>query len=195
MTLNSYVNIYRNFTIDHKELKSFYVGNIDHFITLKNRLYPALIMTLNPTTINEMTVDLKAQFIVLDRIVSEVDLLEVQNRTHEICRDIIAISNQVSSADPIQTDITPSDTEKHNSDLVAGCFCDVQIQVFDPINPCSVPIDDSPYPSPTGAYIRDKDTQEIIYTLYPGQYYDVEILQEIIDTITANTGAVIDPIS
>lgn len=184
MTLNQYVNIYRNFTRDHKELKSFYVGDPDHFGTLKGQLYPALLMTLNPTTINEMTIDLKAQFIVLDRVLNDGDLLEVHNRTDLICRDVIAISNQVSSADPVTTDINHSDTEKRYNDLVAGSFCDVQIQVFDPINPCSVPIDDSPYPAPGGAYIRNKDTGEIIYTLYTGQYYDVEVLRQIIQTLT-----------
>lgn len=183
MTLNEYVNIYRNFTKDHLVLKSFYIGNPDHFGNDKAHVYPALIMTINPTTVNEMTIDLKAQFIVLNRIVDEGDLLEVHNETDLICRDIIAISNQVSTADPVQTDINHSDTEKRYNDMVAGSWCDVSVEVFGTVNACSLPIDNTPYPTPGGANILNQ-FGVVIATLYAGQSYTVEELQQIVQTLT-----------
>jgi hypothetical protein len=173
-SINEYVNIYRNFAINHEQLKSFYVGNVDQFGNSKSRLYPALVMTLSPVTVKENVIDFKAQFMVLDRVVSDSpeDILQVQDRTHLICRDIIAITNQVTTDDPTDTDINLSDCEKHFNDFVAGSWCDVAVQILNTDGACSIPIDDTPYPAPSGVNIYDENGTLII-TLYPGQSYTV----------------------
>jgi len=152
MTLNTFVNIYRNLTIDHKQLQSFFVGNLDQFFDLKKRVYPALIMTLNPTTVNEFTVDLKAQFMVLDKPLTEgrEDLLTVQSRTHSIIRDVIAVTNEASAADPISVDINISDSDLQFVDKVAGCWCDLTLQTFEQVTTCYLPIT-------TGFYLLNED--------------------------------------
>jgi hypothetical protein len=152
MTLNSFVNIYRNLVIDHKQLQSFFVGNPDQFFDLKSRVYPALIMTLNPSTVTEFTTDFKAQFMVLDKPTSEgrEDLLRVQSLTHSIIKDVIAVTNEASTADPISIDINISDSDLMFVDKVAGCFCDLTLQTFEQVTTCYLPIT-------TGFFLLNED--------------------------------------
>ena len=181
MTINGFVNIIRNFTGDHKSLKgNFYVG--PNFVPSKAQRYPVLTMSIDPTTINEFTVLLKARIEVLDRVQTDgSDLLEVQNDTDLMCRDVIARLNDIEGVDMrLPVDINHYANELVNNDSVSGSYIDCVCEVFDPINPCAIPADSSATQS---GVIIENQMGETLYELFPPQRLTIEQLQQIIQTL------------
>lgn len=194
MTLNQFVNIFRNFTTSHEQLNGFFVGDSDKFALNKSQRYPVLLMDIDPSTVNELTKTFKARFIVLDRATSLEQVLEVQSDTELICSDIIAVLNNiVNTTLTLPIDINHYEGATQTNDLLAGSFFDIALEVFSPLNACDVPSDVAPEFS-NGAFVVDQDGN-ILATLYPGQRFTAQELRDIIDTIDSNTTTVIDPIT
>lgn len=198
MTLNQFANVSRNFAIAHEQLKgSIYIGDSDKFAVGKSQNTPVFLLDIDPTGVGELTKTFKARVIVLGRPVktdSQESILEVQSDTEQICEDYIALLNAMSDVSiTLPVEVNHYEQATQSNDSLAGSFFDIAVEIFSPLNACEVPSSDAPS-LPVGVEIVDQ-ADNILATLYPPQRYTVEVLREIIDTITANTATVIDPIN
>lgn len=197
MTLNQYKDLIRGYAVAHKNLNGrFFEGSADAFDNDKDQLYPVLLMYVEDTVVNEFEVIFKANFSVLDKVDTDrINRIEVQSDSELILRGLIAFLDNQSTISEVEFNINISHPDGVFNDDVAGATMDLSAHTFDVVNVCTVPFDSPPVGPVQGVYIRDKNTLDVLATLYPGQYYDVEVLRQIIDTITNNTSTIIEPLN
>jgi hypothetical protein len=87
-----------------------------------------------------------------------------------------------------------------NTDITAlkltGAYTQVKIGITDKGYQYVFEEGGDPIPDdPRFVYIVNKETKEVLYMLPGGSRFEVEVLQEIIDTITGNETTIIDPIT
>lgn len=80
--------------------------------------------------------------------------------------------------------------------IVTGHLTQVKIDITDKGMQYVFELGGDPIPDdPRYVYIINKETREVLYILPGGSRFEVEVLQEILDTITENTITIIDPLT
>lgn len=211
LTLNQDIELLSQFAVKHKAINSFYFGNEAEADTSLNIVYPFMNAILqNQSSLNGVIS--RTYLIIISDLVQtdKSNLNHVLSDTERICWDIPLYMRQVSNSGLLGTfrvnkDITVTPDDSRNDDNVASSYFDLTISSPIGNDACNLPINagnilDNNYiyvgGSMSGNFlveIKDQDGN-VLQTFNTSGIYTVEILQQIFDTITANTATIIDPI-
>ena len=211
LTLNQDIELLSQFAVKHKAINSFYFGNEAEADTSLNIVYPFMNAILqNQSSLNGIIS--RTYLIIISDLVQtdKSNLNHVLSDTERICWDIPLYMRQVSNsgllgAFRVNKDITVTPDDSRNDDNVASSYFDLTISSPIGNDACNLPINsgnilDNNYiyvgGSMSGNFlveIKDQDGN-VLQTFNTSGIYTVEILQQIFDTITANTATIIDPI-
>jgi hypothetical protein len=214
LTLNQTIEILKNFTSKHKQLNSFYFGDKWEVGASKTVQYPLLWCSLINSSVTNNVITRRFQIDISDKV-----NLDESNETHvisdceQIAFDLLNYLEQISDSGEIGITIVKdsslTDYTENRDDMVSGWFFEISISSHIFNNSCNLPINsgnifDGNYiyvggttSGTTCAFqvdIKDQDGN-ILQTFTTSGTYTVEVLQEIIDTITNNTATIIDPIN
>lgn len=211
LTLNQDIELLSQFAVKHKALNSFYFGDEAEADTDVNIVYPFMNAILqNQSSVNGIIS--RTYLIVISDLVQKdrSNLNHVLSDTERICWDIPLYMRQVSNsglvgAFKVNPNITVTPDDSRNDDDVASSYFDLTISSPIGNDACNLPINsgnilggDYIYVggSMSGNFlveIKDQDGN-VLQTFNTSGVYTVEVLQQILDTITANTATIIDPI-
>ena len=211
LTLNQDIELLSQFAVKHKALNSFYFGDEAEADTDVNIVYPFMNAILqNQSSVNGIIS--RTYLIVISDLVQKdrSNLNHVLSDTERICWDVPLYMRQVSNsglvgAFKVNPNITVTPDDSRNDDDVASSYFDLTISSPIGNDACNLPINagnilggDYIYVggSMSGNFlveIKDQDGN-VIQTFNTSGVYTVEVLQQILDTITANTATIIDPI-
>ena len=211
LTLNQDIELLSQFAVKHKAINSFYFGSEAEADTSLNIVYPFMNAILqNQSSLNGIIS--RTYLIIISDLVQtdKSNLNHVLSDTERICWDIPLYMRQVSNsgllgAFRVNKDITVTPDDSRNDDNVASSYFDLTISSPIGNDACNLPINsgnilDNNYiyvgGSMSGNFlveIKDQDGN-VLQTFNTSGIYTVEILQQIFDTITANTATIIDPI-
>lgn len=211
LTLNQDIELLSQFAVKHKAINSFYFGNEAEADTSLNIVYPFMNAILqNQSSLNGVIS--RTYLIIISDLVQtdKSNLNHVLSDTERICWDIPLYMRQVSNsglvgAFRVNPNITVTPDDSRNDDNVASSYFDLTISSPIGNDACNLPINagnilDNNYiyvgGSMSGNFlveIKDQDGN-VLQTFNTSGIYTVEILQQIFDTITANTATIIDPI-
>lgn len=211
LTLNQDIELLSQFAVKHKAINSFYFGNEAEADTSLNIVYPFMNAILqNQSSLNGIIS--RTYLIIISDLVKtdKSNLNHVLSDTERICWDIPLYMRQVSNsglvgAFRVNPNITVTPDDSRNDDNVASSYFDLTISSPIGNDACNLPINagnilDNNYiyvgGSMSGNFlveIKDQDGN-VLQTFNTSGIYTVEILQQIFDTITANTATIIDPI-
>jgi hypothetical protein len=211
LSLNQDIELLSQFAVKHKALNSFYFGNEAEADTEVEIVYPFMNAILqNQSSLNGIIS--RTYLIVISDLVQKdkSNLNHVLSDTERICWDIPLYMRQVSNsglvgAFKVNMDITVTPDDSRNDDDVASSYFDLTISSPLGNDACNLPINagnilDNTYIYVGGAMsgnflveIKDQDGN-VLQTFNTSGVYTVEVLQQIMDTITANTATIIDPI-
>ena len=211
LTLNQDIELLSQFAVKHKAINSFYFGNEAEADTSLNIVYPFMNAILqNQSSLNGIIS--RTYLIIISDLVQtdKSNLNHVLSDTERICWDIPLYMRQVSNsglvgAFRVNPNITVTPDDSRNDDNVASSYFDLTISSPIGNDACNLPINsgnilDNNYiyvgGSMSGNFlveIKDQDGN-VLQTFNTSGIYTVEVLQQIFDTITANTVTIIDPI-
>lgn len=185
-TLSQIINEIQTFATNHKQLKSFHFGFLEDFDVDKSKGFPALIVTPAGGSRADQQKSNNLQFIVCDLLKTDVsNQLEVLSDTDFICDDLLAYMDQSSLSSLIlDKNVTlnvlfhkfPADSAGYGFDLTFR-------QIFD-WSICAVPVTILPaFTNNQIVTIKDQNGT-VLATLNPGSSYTVEVLQQLIQTLT-----------
>lgn len=200
LTLNNLTKTLKYFSDNHGMLKSFYFNDPwDEQSGGQSIKYPMMFAVLEPSIIGENIDKTVFKIYISDRVKKgERNEVEVLSDTKLICKDLLVYLAYTRFSDivVIKKDVTLNNFTQSFDDELSGWWFDLEIKTKFDWNLCSIPVTGTPpIYNPTNVSIIDSVTGLTIASVPAGGVYTVEQLQEIIDTITANTTTIIDPLT
>jgi hypothetical protein len=211
LSLNQDIELLSQFAVKHKALNSFYFGNEAEADTEVEIVYPFMNAILQNQSILNGIVSRTYLIVISDLVQKDKsNLNHVLSDTERICWDVPLYMRQVSNsglvgAFVVNPNITVTPDDSRNDDDVASSYFDLTISSPLGNDACNLPIAAGNILNNTYIYvggsmsgnflveIKDQDGN-VIQTFNTSGVYTVEVLQQIFDTITANTATIIDPI-
>lgn len=211
LSLNQDIELLSQFAVKHKALNSFYFGNEAEADTEVEIVYPFMNAILQNQSILNGIVSRTYLIVISDLVQKDKsNLNHVLSDTERICWDVPLYMRQVSNsglvgAFVVNPNITVTPDDSRNDDDVASSYFDLTISSPLGNDACDLPIAAGNILNNTYIYvggsmsgnflveIKDQDGN-VIQTFNTSGVYTVEVLQQIFDTITANTATIIDPI-
>lgn len=211
LTLNQDIELLSQFAIKHKGINSFYFGNEAEADTNVEIVYPFMNAILQNQSIENGIVSRTYLIIISDLAQKDLsNLNHVLSDTERICWDIPLYMRQVSNSGlvgsfKVDMNINVTSDTSRNDDDVASNYFDLTISSPLGNDACNLPIAAGNILNGNYIYvggsmagnftveIKDQDGN-VLQTFNTSGVYTVEVLQQILDTITANTATIIDPI-
>ncbi len=214
LTLNQTIEILKNFSSKHKSLNSFYFGDKWEVGASSPIQYPLLWCSLTSSSITNNVIERKFVIDISDKVnLDESNETHVLSDCEMIAYDLLNYLEQISDTGEIGIKIQPNtsltDYTEDRDDMVSGWFFEVSISSHIGNYSCGLPINtgnifDNNYIYIDGQYnvqcgdfevlIKDQNGNTI-QTFTTSGTYTVEVLQNIIDTITSNTSTIIQPLT
>lgn len=214
LTLNQTIEILKNFTSKHKQLNSFYFGDKWEVGASDNIQYPLLWCSLQNVSMTDNVVERRFVIDISDKVnLDESNENHVLSDCEQIAFDLLNYLEQISDSESIGLRVSKNtqltDYTEDRDDMVSGFFFEITLSSHIFNNSCNLPINsgnifDGNYiyvggttSGTTCAFqvdIKDQDGNTL-QTFTTSGTYTVEVLQQIIDTITNNTSTIIDPIN
>lgn len=190
MTYNQIITLFRGITNSSKLINSFGTGElweIEGNIKPGTR-YPLIWVVPVSATVTNQTVNRTFTFLCMDMVNKDKsNEQEVLSDTELGLQDFIKVLRMESDSYTLLNEPTMFPFIEEFGDWCAGWRVDFEIETDFNSNDCDTTFEN------LGASIVDQDGN-VLQILSMGDTYTVEVLQEIIDTITGNTSTVIDPI-
>ncbi len=211
LTLNQDIELLSQFAVKHKGVNSFYFGNEAEADTNVKINYPFMNAILQNQSIENGIVSRTYLIIISDLVQKDLsNLNHVLSDTERICWDVPLYMRQVSNSGlvgsfKVDMNINVTSDTSRNDDDVASNYFDLTISSPLGNDACNLPIAagnilNGNYIYVGGSMAGDftveiKDQSgNVLQTFNTSGVYTVEVLQQILDTITANTATIIDPI-
>lgn len=211
LTLNQDIELLSQFAVKHKGVNSFYFGNEAEADTNVKINYPFMNAILQNQSIENGIVSRTYLIIISDLVQKDLsNLNHVLSDTERICWDVPLYMRQVSNSGlvgsfKVDMNINVTSDTSRNDDDVASNYFDLTISSPLGNDACNLPIAagnilNENYIYVGGSMAGDftveiKDQSgNVLQTFNTSGVYTVEVLQQILDTITANTATIIDPI-
>jgi len=214
LTLNQTIEILKNFTSKHKQLNSFYFGDKWEVGASENIQYPLLWCSLQNVAMTDNVVERRFLIDISDKVnLDESNENHVLSDCEQIAFDLLNYLEQISDNENIGLRISRNtqltDYTEDRDDMVSGFFFEITLSSHIAGFSCDLPINsgnifDGNYiyvggqtSGGTTAFVVEIKDQNgnTLQTFTTSGTYTVEVLQEIIDTITGNTSTIIDPIN
>ena len=214
LTLNQTIEILKNFTSKHKQLNSFYFGDKFEVGASENIQYPLLWCSLQNVAMTDNVVERRFLIDISDKVnLDESNENHVLSDCEQIAFDLLNYLEQISDNEDIGLRISRNtqltDYTEDRDDMVSGFFFEITLSSHIAGFSCNLPINsgnifDGNYiyvggqtSGGTTAFVVEIKDQNgnTLQTFTTSGTYTVEVLQEIIDTITGNTSTIIDPIN
>jgi len=214
LTLNQTIEILKNFTSKHKQLNSFYFGDKWEVGASENIQYPLLWCSLQNVAMTDNVVERRFLIDISDKVnLDESNENHVLSDCEQIAFDLLNYLEQISDNENIGLRISRNtqltDYTEDRDDMVSGFFFEITLSSHIAGFSCNLPINsgnifDGNYiyvggqtSGGTTAFVVEIKDQNgnTLQTFTTSGTYTVEVLQEIIDTITGNTSTIIDPIN
>lgn len=214
LTLNQTIEILKNFTSKHKQLNSFYFGDKFEVGASENIQYPLLWCSLQNVAMTDNVVERRFLIDISDKVnLDESNENHVLSDCEQIAFDLLNYLEQISDNEDIGLRISRNtqltDYTEDRDDMVSGFFFEITLSSHIAGFSCNLPINsgnifDGNYiyvggqtsGGTTAFTVEIKDQNgNTLQTFTTSGIYTVEVLQEIIDTITGNTSTIIDPIN
>jgi hypothetical protein len=214
LTLNQTIEILKNFTSKHKQLNSFYFGDKWEVGASENIQYPLLWCSLQNVAMTDNVVERRFLIDISDKVnLDESNENNVLSDCEQIAFDLLNYLEQISDNEDIGLRISRNtqltDYTEDRDDMVSGFFFEITLSSHIAGFSCNLPINsgnifDGNYiyvggqtsGGTTAFTVEIKDQNgNTLQTFTTSGTYTVEVLQEIIDTITGNTSTIIDPIN
>lgn len=217
ITLNQAIEIFEQFSFKHKSLgknlsrSNFYFGDSWEVAASGGLQYPYFWLSKLPTSIDKSgQIIHKFQCEVADKVnLDESNETHVLSDTEQICLHCINYVESIADSHEILlnignvSDITDF-TEKRD-EQVSGNYFTIELKSHQEQASCNLPIFDGTIFKGNYVYVggttsgnfvvQIKDQSgNVIQTFNTSGVYTVEILQQIMDTITANTSTIIQPL-
>ena len=187
-TLNKLISTIATYSTAHKQIKSWYFGDPwDQLNGGQSIKYPMLFGTLQPNRV-EGTSDITViRFYICDKSKKGLrNQLEVLSDCKQIALDTLIYFKQFDFSELIDVNenATLTDFVDAFNDEVAGWYFDVEFKSIFEWDACSLPITGSPaIINPDDVRIIDQDGN-VIAVVPCGSYYTIEVLQQLIQTLT-----------
>jgi hypothetical protein len=145
MTLNQNVAQLRSIITAHRQVKSFYFGDIVNWTELQAMKYTSVVLTLNDAARLKTVTQLNFSLWISDRLLTDQsNRNDVLSDTLQILQDLISQINNIEIFWFPQVDekaITFFEDERNNdnADVVAGVKYDFSLSIRTPLNLCVVP--------------------------------------------------------
>ena len=214
LTLNQTIEILKNFTSKHKQLNSFYFGDKWEVGASDNIQYPLLWCSLQNVAMTDNVVERRFLIDISDKVnLDESNENHVLSDCEQIAFDLLNYLEQISDSESIGLRVSKNtqltDYTEDRDDMVSGFFFEITLSSHIAGFSCNLPINsgnifDGNYiyvggqtSGGTTAFVVEIKDQNgnTLQTFTTSGTYTVEVLQEIIDTITGNTSTIIDPIN
>ena len=150
MTLNSVIDRVRTLALSHKQINSFYFGDVPEFDANGEVNYPACFLEITPGRVDRVEKMQAFNFrlylvdLVPESTESEENETDVLSDMHSVCADLLSMLMYSEYEDDwriAETSTVTPVTESLN-DLVAGVYADIEIGVDFLADRCQVPADD-----------------------------------------------------
>lgn len=150
MTLNSVIDRVRTLALSHKQINSFYFGDVPEFDANGEVNYPACFLEITPGRVDRVEKMQAFNFrlylvdLVPESTESEENETDVLSDMHSVCADLLSMLMYSEYEDDwriAETSAVTPVTESLN-DLVAGVYADIEIGVDFLADRCQVPADD-----------------------------------------------------
>lgn len=218
LTLNQTIEILKNFSFKHKALgknqseKTFYFGDSWEVAASNGIEYPFMFATLLPTKPDKSgMITRKFQIDISDKVnLDESNENHVLSDTESICFDFINYIEQIQDAGDVLIKLGEvselTDYTEGRDDMVSGWFFTIEIICHQSGTSCNLPIFDGNIFDGNYIYVGGSQNSgclpvtikdqngNIVKTVQPGGIYTVEVLTQVVDTVTSNTATIIDPI-
>ena len=213
LTLNQDIELLEQFAIKHKAINSFYFGNESEADTEVEIVYPFMNAILQSAVMDKGMVTRTYLIIISDLVNKDLsNLNHVISDTERICWDLPLYMRQVSNSGligsfKVNMNVSVTHDIARNDDDVASNYFDLTISSPIGNDSCNLPINSgniltNNYIYIGGGTMSDNFTVEIkdqngnvLQTFNTSGTYTVEVLTQIMDTITSNTSTIIDPIN
>jgi hypothetical protein len=142
MTLKEIIKELETVCLNHAQIESFYFGN-DYNIDVSNRKYVLAYSEIGSATINNNSVILPIDLVILDRVDKGLNNeLDVLSNTLSILLDIRALvsSNIYSDKFKIIQNSNMEPVTDYTDDETAGWKWSLELELFDYKDRCQVPI-------------------------------------------------------
>lgn len=150
MTLNQVIDRVRTLALSHKQINSFYFGDVPEFDANGEVNYPACFLEITPGRIDRVEKMQRFNFrlylvdLVPESTESEQNETDVLSDMHSVCADLLSMLMYSQYEDDwriAETSTVTPVTESLN-DLVAGVHADIEIGVDFLADRCQVPATD-----------------------------------------------------
>lgn len=150
MTLNQVIDRVRTLALSHKQINSFYFGDVPEFDANGEVNYPACFLEITPGRVDRVEKMQAFNFrlylvdLVPESTESEENETDVLSDMHSVCADLLSMLMYSEYEDDwriAETSTVTPVTESLN-DLVAGVYADIEIGVDFLADRCQVPADD-----------------------------------------------------
>jgi len=212
LTLNQDIELLSQFAVKHKGINSFYFGNEAEADTNVEIVYPFMNAILQNQSIENGIVSRTYLIIISDLVQKDLsNLNHVLSDTERICWDVPLYMRQVSNSGlvgsfKVDMNINVTSDTSRNDDDVASNYFDLIISSPLGNDACNLPIAAGNILNGNYIYIGGsmagnftveiKDQNgNVLQTFNTSGTYTVEVLTQIMDTITSNTSTIIDPIN
>lgn len=155
MTLNQVIRRIQKIAEAHKQIRSFFQGDVQEFLTDKGRAYATVLAQITSGNLSTgskaVSVSIRLWFLDLVNVSAGAKLneLDVQSDMLEVGKDILGqINNPVFNDWRLSSDNTLQIVSEQLDDMLAGCYVDITITTMYPQNICQVPTELTDY-SPT----------------------------------------------
>lgn len=150
MTLNQVIDRVRTLALSHKQINSFYFGDVPEFDANGEVNYPACFLEITPGRVDRVEKMQAFNFrlylvdLVPESTESEQNETDVLSDMHSVCADLLSMLMYSQYEDDwriAETSTVTPVTESLN-DLVAGVYADIEIGVDFLADRCQVPAED-----------------------------------------------------
>lgn len=204
ITLNQDIELFKNFALKHKGINSFYFGDESEADTNVEIVYPFMNVILQSSSVTDNVVSRKYMIVISDLVNKDIsNINQVLSDTERICYDVPNYLRQVSNSKLLgafksDMNISLTDFTERNDDDVSGHFFDLTISSAMGNDGCNLPIDSGNILDNNYIYVGGNINQIVgnfqvliqdqngntIQTFTTSGTYTVEILQQIIQTLT-----------
>jgi len=213
LTLNHDIELLSQFAVKHKGINSFYFGNESEADTNVKIVYPFMNAILQNQSMENKIVTRTYLIIISDLVQKDLsNLNHVLSDTERICWDLPMYLRQVSNSGligsfKVNMNVNVTHDIDRNDDDVASNYFDLTISSPIGNDSCNLPINSGNILTNNYIYVGGQISQNnftveikdqngnVLQTFNTSGTYTVEVLQQIIDTITGNTSTIIDPIN
>lgn len=185
LTLNQIVSLISNFATVNYQVNDFFFGDIWEYATKKGDKFPVMLCTLKQSRVTNKLDTFSFQVGFFDKVTKDESIeLGVLSDTREMCKDCITYFNSPTFNDfLVNNNATLEDfTEKFDHE-VSGHFFDLELTQQNEMDVCALPISGAPNYSSSKVVSIINQNGIVIATLVGGQTYQVEELQQIIQTL------------